>query len=244
MARIGWGISLVAILAAVALPAAADAQTAVGYAMDEQSGTTMSGFGGAPDGTISGDVTPGVPGVTGTAYAFNENAGNCDSSFHVTGTGAVTVPSSPVMAVGTQPFSFSAWVNTTTVPGADSGTTAKCDFDILRRGSSWRLELFPKGTLGNMFGAPHCAWKGVSNGKTVSVSLTAKTSDVTDGVWHQVTCARAQTGEQIIVDGTVVAGSAVDLGAINTNAQVIVGRNTSGNDFYEGQLDDIAFSIG
>ncbi len=237
-------MSLVAMLTALTVPVAAGAQTTLGYAMDELSGTTMSGSGGAPDGTISGDVRLGVPGVTGTAYAFNENAGNCDSSFHVTGSGAVVLPSSPAMAVGTQPFSFSAWVNTTTVPGADSGATAKCDFDILRRGSSWRLELFPKGTPGNLFGAPHCAWKGIVNGRSVSVALTAKTSDVTDGIWHQVACARTATGEQILVDGTVVAASAVDLGAINTNAQVIVGRNTSGNDFYEGQLDDIAFSIG
>jgi Concanavalin A-like lectin/glucanases superfamily len=236
------------VVAMVAVVPAASAQTMLVYGMDETSGTTMVGAGGAPSGAISGDVTLGVSGATGAAgdaaYAFNQNVGSCDASFNVSGTGSVVIPSSSVFAVGTQPFRFSVWVKTTTVPGADSGATANCDFDVVRRSSRWKLELLPKGTSPNRYGAPHCAWKGVLSGVSTSVRLTAKTSDVTDGNWHQVTCARTATGEQVIVDGTVKAASTVNLGAINSTAKIYVARNPSADDYYQGQLDDLTFNIG
>jgi hypothetical protein len=246
-ARGRWGV-LVWVVAGLVLPAGAAAQTVLGYGMDETSGTVMVGSGGAPNGSITGDVALGVTGRTGVAgdgaYAFNQRVGSCNSQFAVTGTGAVTIPSSSVFAVGTQPFSFSVWLRTTTVPLADSGATKNCDFDVVRRSSRWKLELLPRGTSPNRYGAPHCAWTGVLNGTTVSAGLSASGSDVTDGAWHQVTCARTASGEQLIVDGVVKATSSVNVGAISSTAPIYVARNPSKDDYYEGLLDDLAFTVG
>jgi hypothetical protein len=240
--RLAGGVAV--IMATLAGAPVASGQVSPFYGMDETPGTVMVGSGGAPNGAISGDVTLGVPGVTNGAYAFNQNVGSCDSSFNVTGTGSVKIPSSSVFAVGTQPFSFSVWLQTRTVPGADSGATANCDFDVVRRSSRWKLELVPKGTAPNRYGAPHCAWKGVLNGSSTSVSITAKGSDVTDGAWHQVTCARSAAGEQLIVDSVVKATSTVNLGAITSTAPIYVARNPSADDYYQGSLDDLAFTVG
>ena len=213
--RLRLGGAAVAMSAVLAVVPVANGQVAPFYAMDETSGAVMVGSGGAPNGAISGDVTLGVAGVTGAsgdgAYAFNQHVGSCDSSFNVTCTGSVNILSSSVFAVGTQPFSFSVWLRTARVPGADSGATKNCDFDVVRRSSRWKLELLPRGTAPNQYGAPHCAWKGVLSGSSTSVSMTAKGSDVTDGGWHQVTCARTAAGEQLIVDGVVKVSSTVNL---------------------------------
>jgi len=243
--RIICGIGVFLLAVGVVPPAVA--QTTLSYGMDETSGTSMLGTGGAPPGTISGDVTLGVPGNTGSAgdgaYAFNQNAGNCDSSSNVTGTGFVKISSKPVFAVGSLPFSFSVWVNTTTVPGKDSGATAKCDFDVVRRSSQWKLELIPTGNVSNRRGVPHCVWTGVLNGTPTKAALTGASS-VTDGSWHQITCSRTDTGEQLIVDGAIVATSATNLGEINSTSKIFIGKTASGEDFYQGLLDDFSFVVG
>jgi concanavalin A-like lectin/glucanase superfamily protein len=247
-ARGRWAVVVWVVVAGLLLPGRAAAQTVLGYGMDETTGTVMMGTGGAPNGSITGDVTLGMVGHTGAggdgAYAFNQHVGSCDSQFNVTGTGAVKIPSSSVFVVGTQPFSFSVWLRTTTVPLADSGATKNCDFDVVRRSSRWKLELLPKGTSPNRYGAPHCAWKGVLNGATVSAALTASGSDVTDGAWHQITCARTASGEKLLVNGVVKATSSTNVGAISSTAPIYVARNPSADDYYEGLLDDLTFTIG
>jgi hypothetical protein len=245
---VGVGLAAVSVavvaLLFVAVPAAS-AQTSLFYGMDEAPGATvMQGSGGAPNGTITGDVTLAVPGVTATGYGFNQNVGSCDSAFNITGTGYVQIPSSPAFSVGTQPFSFSVWLNTTTLPGADSGATKSCDFDVIRRSGLWKLELLPRGPSTHRYGAPHCQWNGIVNGSHVNVALNAGGSNVTNGAWHQITCARTAAGEQVIVDGVVKAASSVQVGTITTSASILVGRNPSGEDYYQGLLDDLTFTIG
>jgi hypothetical protein len=159
----------------------------------------------------------------------------------VTGSGAVTIPTSSVFNVGTQPFSFSVWLQTTAIPGADSGKTADCDFDVWRRAGRWKLELVPKAN--NTYGGPKCAWTGVLNGKATRVALSAGVN-VTDGSWHHVTCSRTSSGEQLIVDGSVKASSSVNVGTISTNATIFVATQQAGVDYYEGRLDDLSFSVG
>jgi Concanavalin A-like lectin/glucanases superfamily len=238
-------VSLVLVLSTagvLALAPPAIAQTTGGYGMDETSGTVMTGTGGAPNGSVRGDVALGVPGVSGTAYAFNQTVGSCDSSWNVTGTGSVTIPSDPVFAIGTQPFSYSVWLKTTSVPGADTGASANCDFDIWRRSSRWRMELIPP-TGSTAYGRPLCSWKGVLNGSTVHVSLKSNT-DVTDGAWHQITCSRTSAGEQLLVDGTVVRSSTKDVGSIDSTTPIFVAGQKAGADFYRGVLDDLSFTVG
>jgi hypothetical protein len=237
-------LALAAMASAGFISPASAATTTYGYGMDETSGTVMRGSGGAPNGAISGDVRLGVAGVSGTAYAFNQTVGSCDSSWNVTGTGAVVIPSSSAFDVGTQPFRFSVWLNTTTVPGADSGASKDCDFDVWRRAASWKMEVIPKGTAPNLYGVPLCVWNGVRGGTATHVALTNKSVAVTDGRWHQVTCSRTKSGEQLLVDGTVAASSSVNLGAINTTAKIYVGTQAGGGDYYEGSLDDLTFAKG
>src|SRR5213078_2268150 len=108
----------------------------------------------------------------------------------------------------------------------------------------WSLELYKKtNKSGVSYGAPHCVWKGSRGGKAVQTSLTWNHS-LTDGAWHQVTCARTSTGEQLVVDGTLRASNTVDLGSVDSTAAVYVGRNPAGNDYYQGLLDDFTFTVG
>jgi len=81
------------------------------------------------------------------------------------------------------------------------------------------------------------------NGTVTKAVLTGAAS-VTDGSWHQITCSRTDTGEQLIVDGAVVAASAINLGEINSTSKIFLGRTSSGEDFYKGLLDDFSIVVG
>jgi hypothetical protein len=198
--------------------------------MDETSGTTMTGSGG-PNGTIFGDVILGVSGITNKAYAFNTKVGSCNSSGTITGTGHVEIPPSTVFSPGTGNFSFSIWVKTTAVPG-----TGNCDYDVVRRGSSYKLELIPFGT-GKA--GPLCQWKG----STTNVNLKPQVQ-VNDGKWHKITCQRTSSGEAVILDGKTIASTTTSVGSITSSAKVYVASKPPSADFYVGQLDDLSFVIG
>jgi hypothetical protein len=225
------GIALVALTAGFVLVAqlAAFASTAA-WEMDETSGTTMTGSGG-PNGTISGDVTLGVSGHTNGAYAFNTTVGNCDGSGNITGTGHVVIPSNSVFSPGSSDFSFSVWVNTTAVPG-----TGSCDFDVFRRGASYKIEMLPYRTTK---AKPLCQWKGTLAGTHLSAKV-----QVNDGKWHQITCQRTASGEALLVDGVSLATTSVNVGSIVSSAQVLVASKSSNADFYVGLLDDLSFQVG
>ena len=224
-----FSFALISLAANAAFAVPARASTTVSYAMDETSGTVMHGVGG-PDGVISGDVKLNIAGVTGGGYEFNSAAGSCDASGKVTGTGHVVIPPNSIFSPGTKDFSFSVWVKTTAVPGRGN-----CDYDVVRRGSIYKLELLPFST-NKAF--PMCWWKGAA-----TVSLKPQVQ-VNDGKWHQITCQRTASGEALILDGTKIASTSTNVGSLVSSANLLVASKPGNADYYVGQLDDLTYVVG
>lgn len=240
-----------AVLGAFCAPAAAFGQTVGDWRMDEPEGastmvdSSSNGFDGALHGAVTTGRFAGASGVAGDlAYQFNDGT-SCSGNV-TTGTGyavvtggasGVSTPSQPTFNPGTQAFTVSAWVKTTAKAGGGI-----CDFDLIRKGSSWKVEIFPF----NGVAQPNCIWKGKLNGTTPKVALHAllPAGGINDGTWHQITCARTASGEALIVDGRTLATSGTNVGSISNKANVFVGAQQAGADFYIGLLDDVEFSIG
>ena len=226
--------------------------TVAAWMMDEPAGATVmtdsspDGFNGA----LRGDVVTGVAGVTGQAgdraYRFNDGA-TCNASTGTqTGTGFVVVssgvvgistPTQPTFNPGSQPFSFSMWVNTTATPG-----TWICDLDLIRKGGGWKMEIFPF----NHVAQPYCVWAGILNGTHVKVGLhkPLPVGAINNGMWHKITCQRTAGGEALIVDGATLASSSVDVGSISNKADVFIGSQSRAEDFYPGLIDETSFAVG
>lgn len=242
---------LVIGLAAGALcaPAAAFAQVAVGnWQMDEPVGETVmtdssgNGFNGALHGAVS---TGSVDAATGKAYEFNtgthcSSSGTTGSGFAEVTAGAsgISTPDRPTFNPGTQAFTVSVWVKTSVMPGG-----GKCDFDLIRKGSGWKVEIFPF----NKVAQPNCVWKGkLSDGSSPKVALHAPlpNGSIIDGNWHKITCARTAGAETVLVDDVPLASSGTNVGSITNKAPVFVGAQEAGADFYIGLLDDVEFDVG
>jgi hypothetical protein len=195
--------------------------TVAQWNMDELSGTTMvdsSGMGN--DGTTS-NVTFGAPGFTGApgdyAYSFDGSSSN------------VVVPPSAELNPGSSDISITARVKTTFRAG-----TGSFDFDIIRKGGGYKIELYLKGGLSQA----RCVFKG-SLGK---VGFQAG-PDLIDGAWHTIVCSKTSTTVSITVDGTTYARSGA-VGSISNRQPVAVGFQTAGLDYYHGLLDDVSIVVG
>ncbi|MDP9319400.1 MAG: LamG domain-containing protein [Actinomycetota bacterium] len=246
---VGVGLS-VAVLGA-ASPAYASTDVAH-WNMDELSGaTTMvdtspNGFDGSLFGAVVTGTYAGVSTQTGWAYQFN-NGATCNSSTSTTtgsgyavvtgGTVGVSSATQPTFNPGTQPFTVSTWVKTAATPG-----TGICDFDLIRKGGGWKMEIYPFSHVAQ----PNCVWNGIINATHVKVGLHARlpTGAINDGAWHQITCRRTASGEALIVGGQILASSAVNVGSIKNTAHVVVGAQEKGLDFYQGLMDDTSFTVG
>jgi len=178
-----------------------------------------SGFGN--NGSITA-VTLGVPGFSGApgdyAYGFDGS------------TSSVTVPKSSSLNPGASDISITVHVNTTVRPGIGS-----LDFDLVRKGSAYKAEIYPKKGVAKA----NCVFKGSLG----NIALKAG-PDLVDGAWHTITCQKTPTAVTVIVDG-VPYTAAVTIGDINVNSQpVAIGWQTGGADFYNGSMDDVSIVIG
>jgi hypothetical protein len=222
--------SLLAAVLVVALSPPAHAQTTgSSWLMDETSGTVMVDSTGSNNGATH-NVTLRQPGRPGDAGA---------SSYGFDGTSSyVVVPNSPSLSPGTQDISFTAWVDLAGTPGI--GTT---DYDIIRKGSGWKMEMFPHGGVADA----QCVYAGKVGGTAVKVNIHAPQQNgvgLDDHAWHVVTCTRNASGETLTVDGSVVAQSSVQVGSITNTDAVFIGAQEKGIDFYDGLMDDVSVTIG
>ena len=192
------------------------------WRMDETSGTTMvDSSGRGHDGTLR-DVVVGRPGQAGLSYQFN-------------GTSSVAeVPHANDMNPGSADFTYSAWVKTTVLPPA--GTS-----DIIRKGLSttvggdYKLELYP---VNGSSARARCFIKGSSG------SLTAGGGNyLHDGRWHQLVCSRTGDTLSLSIDGTTVKTSSGTVGSISNSSQLTIGAKPTGQDFYNGLIDDARVTI-
>lgn len=200
-----------------ALASAAPGTVALWH-MDETTGTVMHDSVGTHNGTLH-SVQLGLPGFTGTSYGFNGS-----SSY-------VTVPSSGDLNPGSANITFTIHLKTTGTP-----PPAPADWDLFRKGvytsagGEYKMELQQTGKLS-------CGFKGSAG----SAGLTAGPA-INDGRWHTVSCVKASTAIELVVDG-VVFTKAKTIGSIANTAAVVIGAHP-GSDWYKGQLDEASILIG
>jgi hypothetical protein len=230
----------------VTTPAYAQTDVARWHMNESPNATTMvdsspNGFDGQTHGQVVTGVFPGSSGRSGDwGYEFNENT-TCTTgtSFVIVSSGVlgIATPTAPTFNPGTQPFAFSMWVNTTAKPG-----TGSCDFDLIRKGSGWKMEIYPF----NGVAQPNCVWSGVVKGVRTKVALhkPLPSGAINDGKWHQISCQRTASGEALIVDGRSLASSSVKTGSITNTANVVLGAQEKGIDYFQGLMDEAAFTIG
>lgn len=237
---------VVAVVLGVATPAYAQTDVARWHMNESPNAPTMvdaspNGFSGQTHGQVVSGIFPGSSGRSGDwAYEFNENT-TCPTgtSFVIVSSGVlgVATSSAPTFNPGTQAFAFSMWVNTTAKPG-----TGNCDFDLIRKGSGWKMEIYPF----NAVAQPNCVWNGVINGVHSKVGLHKPLASgaINDGKWHQIICQRTASGEALIVDGRTLAASSAKTGSITNTSNVVLGAQEKGIDYFQGLMDEAAFTIG
>lgn len=186
--------------------------------LDESTGTTASDSSGhGHDGAISGPVTFGVPGESGTAYSFVPKS-------------TVIVPNASDLVPGTGRITISYWLNATTPP-------ATGDYDMFTKGDASssggqiKLEVQPNGQAS-------CQFRGALGARQLQAG-----PNVIDGQWHKVICVR--DGNQIVetVDGATFSVTKAT-GAITVTDPIRLGSHKNGGDWYRGLLDEVSYSIG
>src|SRR3954469_18618091 len=212
-------VSLVAPVLLIAGTAQAATPVAVWHMEDPG---TMTDRSGNNNGTTAGITS--VPGSTGSGYHFAPNS-------------SVTVPDSASLNPGTADFSVSTQVRFDTPPDA-----ATVDYDLIRKGlttaagGEWKIEIFPNSTLTS---PAFCLFKDA--GGTTS-SIRGRTN-LADGAWHTITCAKTSTQISLTVDGAT-QNKAVALGSISNNQPVGLGQKPGGGDQHVGDMDEVRIEIG
>jgi hypothetical protein len=172
-------------------------------------------------GIAQGSPLLGKPGRFGTAYSFVG-----DGSW-------VQVPSEPALNPGVRDFMISGWVNFTAAP--EPGQT----FDVFRKGLSYtrggryKLKILPGGRV-------KCSvkdWRG-------HTGWVLGRTDVADGLWHSVACARTGSVWSVIVDGKI-SSKAVDLAAISNDMALAIGSKYGSEDLLpSGLVDEVTLVAG
>jgi hypothetical protein len=172
---------------------------------------------GSHNGSLHSTQT-GLNGFSGTAYGFNGS-----SSY-------VSVPSSADLNPGSANITFTIHLKTAGTP-----PPPPADWDIFRKGlytsgAEWKMEF-------QQTGQASCGFEG-TGGYAELVAGPA----INDGQWHTISCAKAATMIQVIVDGQTFSKAAT-IGSISNTTNVAIGARP-GSDWYQGQLDEASVQIG
>ena len=219
-------VAALAPILITALPAQAATTTVALWHMD--SSPMVDATGHQANGTLT-DVSVVPGGVSDSnAYSF------AGSNSHV------TVPNSASLNPGTADFSYTVHLKFSVVPSKAVG-----DYDIIRKGlagtsgGEWKMEILPNSarTAGN----PFCLFKDAA-GHTDTIRGS---QNLADNAWHEVTCVKTSTVNQLIVDGSTTSSRpSAALGSVSNTAPVVVGQKLGGGDQYRGLLDEASFTVG
>lgn len=194
--------------------------------MDETSGTTMTdSSGNNNNGTLYNVQT------TGSGYVFNGTSSK------------VVVPNSASLNPGASDFTFTAQVQTSSLPA-----TLGADFDIIRKGAAstsgggFRMEIENhKGV-----GVAKCS---VSDSNKVTLSVHS-TRSVVDGQPHTVSCQKNSAGLTLYLDGRAngTGFRPGTLGSVSNTKPLTIGVSapnaTTTSEWYNGSLEGITISVG
>ena len=195
-------------------------RTTAWWKMDETSGTRMNDSAGTHVGTLHN--VQFSSGRAGGAYRFNGT------------TSYVDVPDASDLDPGPGDFAYSAWINTTKVPPANTS-------DIMRKGLSttpggdYKMELFPV----NGAARARCVIRGSAGQATAGGG-----NNLQDGRWHQITCTRTGNTLSLAIDGTTVKSTTATIGTITNSAGVVIGAKSAEQDYYSGLIDDVRVTLG
>jgi hypothetical protein len=176
--------------------------------------------GNGHDGVNQGSPTVGLDGHRGTAYSFDA-AGSW-----------IQVPSTPELNPQDADFMFSAWVNfgDAPVPGET--------YDVIRKGlaftrtGEFKVEMIPGGYV-------KCSAKDVDG---VEASISYRESNLADGRWHRIGCARTGASWSVLVDGTI-GTKKVGLGSIGNSLPLSIGSKYGHEDLPDGRIDEVVLHI-
>ncbi|MDP6770437.1 MAG: LamG domain-containing protein, partial [Anaerolineales bacterium] len=162
------------------------------------------------------------------------------ASLQLDGTGDyLSVSNNNDFNLGTGDFTIDCWVQSSDfVPGSDAGVimhlqdSGSSDFR-LAMGSAGRV------VVGQDYGM---SWTYNNGG---SWSTTAYGSDLADGSWHHVACSRQGSYFYLFQDGVLVSTTS-NWGNLNItgNATCQIGRRSTGQDYFEGYIDELRVSKG
>lgn len=220
-----------ALAAATGLAFAAQASATVvaQWDMDEPAGSTTmtdsSGFGN--NGVLTG-VTTGVPGFSGTDFAYDFSDPNASQAFIKKPVG---------LAPGANDITITTHVMTTAVPG-----TGANDFDLISKGG-YKIELYPTKKIAGSAQAK-CKFNGKLSGAATHNVLQAGPTNLNDGNWHTIICQKTADSVSLTVDGTTFT-QAGTVGTINPGGSLYLGRgpNLQDPDRYHGVMDDVVIEI-
>ena len=189
------GLSVLLVMAAVPAQAALLAH----WAFDEGSGTTASDSVGSLDGTLSGMATFVAGGISGNAVSLSE----ATNDFVTMGN---------VLSLGTQDFTISAWVKTT--------STAQ-QFPVAKHASNSHNGYMLAINQSAAYGLPGKSFFYVSSAPgNEAISSTT----VNDGQWHLlVGVYDAGVNKHIYVDGAPVETSKLAEGMTTNSVAFMVG---------------------
>lgn len=172
------------------------------------------------DGVNQGRPDVGLPGRSGTAYSFDK-----EGSW-------VQVPSNPRMNPQSRDFLYEAWINFEHRP------VRRETYDIIRKGlvfssgGDFKLEIVPPGNI-------KCSAKD-SDG--VVASVVDRETDVADGRWHHVACARTGSLWSVLVDRSVTSKEA-PLGRVGNTIALSIGSKYGREDSVSGRVDEVGLYI-
>jgi hypothetical protein len=175
----------------------------------------------------------------GKTTAITAASGSSGKGYHFNGsTSVATVPNSSSLNPGTATLRLTAHVRFTKPPRPGG------DYDLIRKGNAgtaggeWKMEIFPLSSNPSSATA-FCLFQD-ANTKTASVR---DTRNLADGAWHTITCAKTGSAVTVTVDGTS-RSVAAKLGSISNSKPLVIGSQSGGGDWYNGDMDEVSVAIG
>lgn len=204
-----------------AAPANAGTPAALWH-MDELTGQMIDSSGHGNNGTLSGTVAQAqVPAVSGFAYRFTGPKA------------AVTVPSSASLNPGSANITLTVHANFTALPSSD--------YDMIRKGLStttggdYKLEVLDTGRV-------FCLFRGSTK---VQKTASKNQPKINDGSYHTLQCVKTSNSVEVFVDGVSYGSKSGTAGSISNTDDLVVGaKNTSGDDQYNGLMDEVEVDVG
>jgi concanavalin A-like lectin/glucanase superfamily protein len=219
-------LTVVAMAAALASPAAASATTVAHWTFDETSGNTVFDSSGFGNNGTSQNVTQNLDGFT--FVPGNPPINPLDRAYGFDGVSSrITVPDAPSLVPGTQDITLSLYFRSSFHAG-----NGDFDWDMVKKGG-YKIEIY----LQKKKEQARCAFTGSKSKIDFQDGPT-----VTDGQWHHIVCKKTSAGVTLSVDGITYPMRPGDVGTVKKGGDLTIGWDQT--DFFHGTMDDLQIDFG